>query len=214
MKTIKSNFFDSIAWFFNTFMWLVRNPKKYAKAILSAADLKNLGGKDKKILDIGGGTGSIAKYLIPYSKQIIVLDPAKEMLARIKNAEIKKVRGIVQDAKLKKGYFDLIYCADSFHHFTNGYAKKDYKKSVSKAVRKMLFALKKNGSLIIIEFDTSRFLGRTIGFLENRLLKLGSSFYNPKSFSELWRRHNVYIKIKRLDNWCYLAKITKKPAGN
>ena len=112
--------------------------------------------------------------------------------------------------KFKKNYFDLIYCVDSFHHFTNGYAKMDYAKTTKKAILKMLSVLKKGGSLIIIEFDTSRFSGKTAAFLENDLLNLGSNFYNPESFLKLWENYPVKIKIRKLDNWCYIAKIIKK----
>src|SRR3990172_53853 len=109
MRTSKSSFFDRIAWCFNAIARITGSPRRYAEAIVSNANLRHLENKDKRVLDVGGGTGAIAKHILPYAKEIVVLDPSKEMLARIKNAEIKKVRGIVQDAKLKKGYFDLIY---------------------------------------------------------------------------------------------------------
>lgn len=204
----KINFFNKIAWCFNTFMWFVRSTNKYAKAIILTANLKK--NKSKyKILDIGGGTGSIARHLIPYSKEIIILDPAEAMLSKIKHPEIEKVQSTVQKMKFKKNYFDLIYCVDSFHHFTNGYAKQDYQKATEKAISNILSALKEKGSLIIIEFDTSRFPGKAAAFLENSILNLGSNFYSPKNFKNLWKHYSVKIFIKKLDFWCYIAKIRK-----
>ena len=98
--------------------------------------------KEDIVLDVGGGTGIIAKMLINEVKEITVLDQSKNMLSKIHSDKIKKVLGSAENLNFKDKSFDLIYLVDSFHHFTNGYNKEEYNKVIDKCIKELLRTLK------------------------------------------------------------------------
>ena len=111
--------FDKIAWLYDPLVRLSSRSRRCAEKIKFVAKLK----KSDVVLDIGGGTGLIASFISDDVKKIIVLDPSKKMMAKSKSDKIEKVYGTVQEMKFKDSTFDVVYCVDTFHHFTNGYKK-------------------------------------------------------------------------------------------
>ncbi len=142
--------FDRFAWFYNLLMKLSRKPRAYYSAIKAITRPK----KSDSVLDVGGGTGLIAEYFARDVQRVVVLDPSKKMLALIKSGKIERVLGFAREMKFKDNSFDIVYCVDAMHHFTNGYAEKDRQEVLDASISEMLRALKKEGALVIIEFDT------------------------------------------------------------
>lgn len=87
------------------------------------------------ILDIGAGTGISAKYF----KNIVLLDPSKEML---KGAKGKKVIGKAEDIPFPDKTFDAIISITSLHHTKIKEAIKEIKR-VSKKNCKYAFTVLK-----------------------------------------------------------------------
>lgn len=198
--------FDKIAWMYGPFSKVCGKPGEYYKKIYSIAETK----ASDTVLDVGGGTGTIANYFSHGVKSITVLDPSKKMLAKIQSEKIGKVAGAAQQIPFNDNAFDLVYCVDSFHHFTNGYKKQGWREITDVCIRELLRVLKRDGTLVVIEHDTGKFRGGFMRFFENTIMRWGSSFYLPGEFEELFKKYRVDVNIFDLDTRCYVAKVTKK----
>ncbi|MEK6922210.1 MAG: methyltransferase domain-containing protein [Nanoarchaeota archaeon] len=197
--------FDKCAWLCDLLSRLSSRPKQYYKAIKALAKPK---ARDI-VLDIGGGTGSIAQYFIPDVRKVVVLDPSQKMLNRIRAKRLEAIVGTAQHLEFDDKTFDLIYCVDSFHHFTNGYAPEEYRKTIHQSIQEILRVLKNDGTLIVIEFNRLHLGGKLIDFMENKLAHMGSVFYSPKEFMNLFSEYGTAITIKNFNPYTYLAKIIK-----
>jgi len=196
--------FDHLAWVYDFGMWLLGNAKRDYLKIKSVAKVKS----SDKILEVGGGTGRIAKYFVGNAKEVVVLDPSKKMLQRIKSSKIKKVVGVAQKTIFKSSSFDVIYCVDSFHHFTNGCDKKDYTKRMDICIKELLRILKKDGRLVILDFNRATCMGRVLEIFENSIMRFGSQFYSTKEFFKLFKKFKVKVELNTFKHF-YIAKITK-----
>ncbi|WP_053984742.1 class I SAM-dependent methyltransferase [Niameybacter massiliensis] len=86
--------------------------------------LKHLGTvKGKKILDIGGGTGTLANLLQHKGADVTLVDPCQEMINQVsrKNKHIHIYANTLQDLEgiLKKNTFDRVILRDALHHIKN-----------------------------------------------------------------------------------------------
>ena len=195
--------FDKIAWIYDPLVRLFGKSRTYADKIKFVAKLK----KSDVVLDIGGGTGLIANFISDHVKRIIVLDPSKKMMAKSKSDKIEKVYGTVQEIKFKDSTFDVVYCVDTFHHFTNGHKKKDFDNVFHDSIKEMLRVLKKNGVLVIIDFDTEKIRGRMMDFFEKWFFRGESKFNSCDELRNLFDNFKVRVEVFDLDNSCYIAKI-------
>ena len=195
--------FDKIAWIYDPLVKLSGRSKRYAKKIKFVAKLK----KSDVVLDIGGGTGLIASFISDSVKKISIIDPSKKMMDKSKSDKIEKVYGTVQEMKFKDSTFDVVYCVDTFHHFTNGHKKKDFDNVFHDSIKEMLRVLKKNGVLVIIDFDTEKFRGRMMDFFEKWFFRGESKFNSCDELRNLFDNFKVRVEVFDLDNSCYIAKI-------
>jgi len=200
------NYFDKIALTYNLFSGILISHKRYAKKIKHISHYKT----DFKVLEVGGGTGLVAQFFTD-SEEIIVLDPSKKMMSKIKNKKIKKVHGMAQKIPFKDNYFNLVYCVDSFHHFVNGVKEKNYEKTFNICIKELLRVLKKEGTLVIIDFDIGKrgILIKWIPFMENKLMRWGSKFFTRNEMKRLFSKYDVNVEIYDMDKLTYVAKITK-----
>src|SRR3989338_2419187 len=203
--TRHNGIFDKIAWFYNPMSTLFRDSSKYYSEIRSAVGPRKL----DVVLDAGGGTGLIAQHFLSDAGRVVVLDPSEKMLERVFSDRIEKVRGCVQQMGFSDNTFDLIYCVDSFHHFTNGYSEAEHDKATDLSIRELLRTLKKDGVLVIMEFNAGKFGGKMIELLENKLFGMGSRFYHDSEFKTLFNKYSVNVAISSLDGSAFLARITK-----
>ena len=116
-----------------------------------------------RILDIGCGTGTfLAKCLATgLNMEVIGLDMAYNMILRASNkADRIKVNGsvmsfVVGDAEhlpFESGYFDMVTCSNSFHHYPDQ----------MQAVQEMRRVLKDNGELLIVDGNRDNLIGYVI----------------------------------------------------
>ncbi len=197
--------FDSVAKYYNLFIKFIIDSEKIYLKIKELSDVN----KNSFVLDIGGGTGLIAEYFVHKVKKIIVLDPSIKMMDKIKSKEIEKIKGVAQKIPFKNETFDLVYCVDAFHHFTNEFQKSEHEKVIDKSIKEMLRVLKKKGSLILIEFDPDSLKGKLIIFFENKIRNFQSSFFTPVQLKKLFKKYDVTLKTYTLNKGSYLMQVRK-----
>lgn len=96
------------------------------------------------ILDIGGGTGRLAEYLSKSCQKVYVLDESKGMLSKIKeNKKVVPVLGNALETKFKNSSIDIVILSDVLHHIKNQ----------TKLMKEISRVLKKNGKLVILDFE-------------------------------------------------------------
>jgi ubiquinone/menaquinone biosynthesis C-methylase UbiE len=73
-----------------------------------------------RVLDIGIGTGNLARLFLPYGLEVIGIDPSPEMMkvCRLKHPEIPVMPGDFLDIPLPSQSTDLIVSSYAFHHLT------------------------------------------------------------------------------------------------
>lgn len=114
--------------------------------------------KDAKVLDVGCGTGKFALRLSRVTRGVKIhgIDFSKEMVnkarAKLKDEPVEFKVGDVEDLPYESNSFDIVTCANSFHHYPNQ----------KKAVSEMRRVLKEGGKLMIIDGSRDKFLGKII----------------------------------------------------
>ncbi|NMB28133.1 MAG: class I SAM-dependent methyltransferase [Tissierellia bacterium] len=99
---------------------------------------------DEVVLDIGGGTGRLADYLSKNCQIVYVLDESKGMLSKVKaNTKVLPILGNALDTIFDSNSADVVIMSDVLHHI------KDQKKLIEEIYR----ILKKDGKLIILDFE-------------------------------------------------------------
>lgn len=96
-----------------------------------------------KVIDVGGGTGFFAEFLSKEVNNVIVIDPSKKMLLKIKNFEINKIQADGKTIPFKNEIFDLAISINTLHHID----KKFQKQTLSQIYK----ILKNEGKLFIID---------------------------------------------------------------
>lgn len=155
---------------------------------------------NKLIADIGGGTGTLADKLINLGAKVIIIDPEKKMtdLAKEKNKKIKVLNEYSDKLSLKDGSIDIIIMRDAFHHIMK-------KKETLDECRRVL---KKNGKILICEFDKSHIRAKVIAIFErccfekidmvtkDELKNLGKSYFENEIIIESSSYEFIYLAKK------------------
>jgi ubiquinone/menaquinone biosynthesis C-methylase UbiE len=128
--------------------------------------------KTDKILEIGAGTGRIAKHYGYKVRDLTLLDPAENMLKRALElpqlTHAKTVVGYSEQMNFSDNTFDKIVCYDSLHHW----------QQQMKGLREAYRILKPGGIIILMEVDQNHFWGRKVQLLE-RILQMKSQMHKP-----------------------------------
>lgn len=185
------NFFDVIAPLYDFLAW---GKEKTARRIQELSFFSSL----DSIADIGGGTGRIAKLIAPKVKEIIVIDASSAMIRQCQKKGLRCIVGDAQKLPFPGEYFDKIIMVDAFHHFQN-------QRHVLQEIRRVL---KKEGTLIIEEFNPKRLGGLYIVLLE-KIVCSGSTFYEPEELSALFKKEQFQTSIHESKNKEYYV-IAKK----
>jgi len=110
----------------------------YLEAIVEAADFK----KGDLVLDVGTGTGIVARKIKPLVKEMFALDISNAMLKQGKWEGISLINWDIRDTLFAPDTFDKITARMVFHHITSG---------LELAIRQCQDMLKLNGILIVAE---------------------------------------------------------------
>ena len=73
------------------------------------------------ILDIGGNTGKVTEAYSNNCKEVIVLEPKRNVVeyGKSRRPNIKFVEGEAENIPLPDAYFDKVVASASFHHFSD-----------------------------------------------------------------------------------------------
>ncbi|MGG7057724.1 class I SAM-dependent methyltransferase [Clostridium nigeriense] len=155
--------------------------------------LKNISGLE--ILDIGGGTGTLARELISLGAKVTILDPEINMtkIAKEKSNEIKIINGYSNNIKLRDSSIDIIVMRDSFHHIMK-------KEETLKECKRVL---KKDGKILIYEFDKKSFIGKLI-FIFETLCFERIKMLSIDEMQELIYRYFKNGEISKISNYEYI----------
>lgn len=198
-----NDFFDRWAWLYNPLVRLSGHAKRNYRLVRELAEPK----KSDLALDVGGGTGLIAGYLAHDVRRVVVLDRAEKMLSRAPD-NVTCVQGVAQHIPFREDTFDIVYCVDAFHHFTNSMPRSHWKETIDACVSELLRVLDPDGVMILVEFDPDTLAGRIVSAVENSVLRLGSSFYPPDRLKSLFEQHSARARLYKY-RLGYAAKITK-----
>ena len=112
---------------------------------------------EEVVLDLGGGTGLLARRLVGRCGEIHLLDESPRMLEQVRQEKIITKVGSGTKAPYPDRFFDAVILSDVLHHVHEQDLLLD-------EVRRML---KPGGRLLVNEVDLERFLGRMVGRIEN-----------------------------------------------
>jgi ubiquinone/menaquinone biosynthesis C-methylase UbiE len=102
-------------------------------------------GQHETIIDVGGGTGLIAKVLRKMSQEsdIVVIDLSRSMLQKVDDPTLSVIQGDVTSFPLKNETFTLAIMINTIHHINEG--------KQQLALREVFRILKKQGRIFIID---------------------------------------------------------------
>ena len=139
---------------------------------------------NKEIVDIGGGTGTLASKFIDLGARVSIVDPEERMtsIAKEKNNKINILNEYSNGISLSDNSIDIIIMRDAFHHIMS-------KKETLKECKRLL---KKDGEILICEFDKKHIISRLIAIFEKSCFEKIQMLTND----ELKELGKVYFNIK------------------
>ncbi|SIQ40610.1 class I SAM-dependent methyltransferase [Halanaerobium kushneri] len=155
-----------------------------------------------KLLDLGGGTGELVRYL-PGNITVTIADPSQAMLAEGRKKDFKQqVNHVLADGAdlpFDSDSFDYLTISDALHHF----------RRVDSALNEAARVLKPGGKLYILEFDPTTFFTRVIIFFE-KLAGEPVNFYQPEKLTEMLARNELKIEHQYLNKSLYIITAKKR----
>ncbi|MBC7836803.1 class I SAM-dependent methyltransferase [Acetobacteraceae bacterium] len=137
------------------------------------------------VVDVGGGTGAIAKHFVGKVHSITVVDPSEKMLAECrKHPDLVCALGSGEALPAPSESADKIILVDAFHHI----------REQGKAIMEIKRVLKKGGLIVAVEYNPATFDGRAVKVLE-KILRLGSHFHRPQSLVKLFSSQGFEVKL-------------------
>ncbi len=115
---------------------------------------------EEKIIDVGGGTGLVAKVLRSKKQndEIMVFDLSRSMLQKVNDPTLSVAQGDVTAFPLKDKTFTLAILVNTLHHV--------YETKQQVALQEVFRILKKQGRIFIIE------ISHPTTFLSNLFIKI------------------------------------------
>jgi ubiquinone/menaquinone biosynthesis C-methylase UbiE len=137
-------------------------------------------GPGARLLDVGGGTGALARRLqTRLGAEITILDPTPEMLSHVPVGEhIRAVLGKAEAIPFEAATFDAVIVTDAFHHFEDQ----------SRALHEFARVMRPGGAVVILEFDPRNTVIRLIRLFELMLGEPGT-FVTPEELGDMMAEH-------------------------
>jgi len=163
------------------------------ETMLEMADLP----KGGSILDVGGGSGRVARLLRDYADDVLIADPSFGMLQQANQTELKLTCSTSEAIPFPDEYFSRVIMVDALHHV------------VDQAVtaREMYRVLKHGGKIVIEEPDIRVFGVKLIAIAE-KLLLMRSKFLSPDQIVELFSFDSARVNVHTEDGnaWVVIEK--------
>jgi demethylmenaquinone methyltransferase/2-methoxy-6-polyprenyl-1,4-benzoquinol methylase len=156
----------------------------------------------KTILDLGGGTGRLARYLRENGADVWLLDASLPMLgkARLSLPADRVVHGDAACLPFRDEFFDCVLMSDSLHHF----------RQQEQALQESCRVLRTGGSLYVLDFTPQSPLIRLLELLE-RLAGEKSLFLTPEAVQALLPTAFAMPETEYLSAREYLLRANKLP---
>ncbi len=127
-----------------------------------------------RILDVGGGTGRVARLLKPLVQSVWIIDSAQGMLAEAREKDLVSVNACAEQLPFRQESFERIIIVDALHHVADQ----------QKTLLEMWRVLAPGGRMIIEEPDISNLFVKLIA-LGEKLLLMRSHFLTPSRIAAL-----------------------------
>ncbi|MGC9779179.1 MAG: class I SAM-dependent methyltransferase [Candidatus Heimdallarchaeota archaeon] len=157
---------------------------------------------DKTLLvDLGGGTGRVAKDLQNYVNDCLVFDLSYEMLqqAKSKTNAFILLQGSSDELPIKSNSINQIFLNDSLHHI------RKYRETLDECYR----SLKPNGKLIIREFD-KKYIGNIFLRFFEFIFGFKSKFFSVKEISTLCQEIGFSVTVNKPNKSTFILVAEKK----
>lgn len=138
--------------------------------------------EDKKVVELGAGTGKFSKILSSYCKKIYYVEPNIDMLNEGKNyckicKNIEYINAAAEETTINEKDIDIIFAVQCFHWFDKNKLKKEVQR-----------ILKKDGLFIIVwndlEDENNEFSKEYFNYISNWKIKLTGVEYQHKNNKE------------------------------
>ncbi|MEK6934599.1 MAG: class I SAM-dependent methyltransferase [Nanoarchaeota archaeon] len=148
-----------------------------------------------KILDNGCGSGLLLRDLKDKDLELYGVDISKEMVEAARKEIINVKVADSEELPFKDGFFDIIFCRASIHHFH----------SYGKSLREMKRVLKKKGKLVVTEpFDNFvMWIPRKINQIMNKERFEKHEILNKKEFFILLK--GLGFKVEKKEYFGYIG---------
>ena len=139
------------------------------------------------LLDVGGGTGRVAKFLVDQASEVIVADLSVDMLIQAKSKHgLNVVSSQSEILPFQSEYFDRIIMVDALHLVYDQ----------SETARDLWRVLKPGGRLIIEEPDLRSGAVKLIALAE-KIALMRSHFLTPQEIANLFSQYGAKTQIER-----------------
>lgn len=159
-----------------------------------------------RVLDVGGGTGALARRLHEaIGAGVTVLDPTPEMLRYIpQDGPVRAVLGSAEAMPFAEDEFDVVIVTDAFHHF----------RDQEGAVREFARVVRSGGGVIVLELDPRGLIMRAI-VVGEKLLGEPGAFFTPSELCAFMSRAGIEGTCERIRGVSYrfTGTVTAKPSG-
>ncbi|MDN4592959.1 class I SAM-dependent methyltransferase [Polycladomyces subterraneus] len=142
----------------------------YPEALFLRLKTYGIGQAGQTILDIGTGTGYLARPLAKQGAKVTGMDPSAQMLAaaaqldREQNITISYVQGRAENLPFPAHFFHVVTAGQCWHWFDR-----------DQAAREVYRVLQPEGKVAIVHFDWLPLPGNVVSVTEQLILR-----YNPK----------------------------------
>jgi demethylmenaquinone methyltransferase/2-methoxy-6-polyprenyl-1,4-benzoquinol methylase len=161
-------------------------------ALLRLADLPAAG----RLLDLGGGTGRVARSLASHAQLTVVADVSFDMLRYAgATAGLQALGSASENLPFPDEAFARVIMIDALHHVEDQPA----------TAREMWRILQKGGVLVIVEPDIRTFAVKLIALAE-KLLLMRSHFLAPEEILSLFPLGAAEAHAQRGSAWIVIRK--------
>lgn len=159
--------FDTVAPIYDLVM-----PKRRPHEFLSMLDANAA----DAILEVGAGTGRIAKHYAPHAGSCVLLEPSHRMLKRAQRQvpDAVHVQGTAEAMHFGDGTFGKVICFDSIHHWSDQVL----------GLEEVYRVLEDGGRMLVVEVDPSTFWGGKVAIME-RCLGMKSRLHPPETLMRM-----------------------------
>jgi len=173
-------------------------PPKDPEEISTLADLPTSGA----LLDAGGGTGRVARFLLDKADTVVVADLSCKMLAEANQKEgLNPVCSPTEALPFPEHSFQRIIMVDALHHVIN------HKGTINELWR----LLAPGGTIVIEEPDVRAFTVKLIAIAEKMVL-MRSHFLSPPRIAILFDFPDALIEIQTKSSTAYIIAKKQAPA--